>query len=92
MNQNKCETCTYYCQHYGFYNEKLFKIYCGHCTRFRIKNKKPDSESCENYVQANPLENYFATKEYLSKALLDYILGMELLPEIHYAEENEPDC
>ena len=36
-------------------------------------------------------ETAFVRKEYLSKVLLDYVLGLELLPEIHNLEEKT-DC
>ena len=36
---------------------------------------------------AESVENAFVTKEYLRKSLLEYILKLELLPEIYEAEE-----
>lgn len=87
MNQNTCNTCVYYRQHYVFNQCKIFRVYCGHCTYLNAKTKRPDSKICKNYMQADPDAMPFATKEYLSKALLEYVLNLELLPTIHDAEE-----
>jgi len=38
-------------------------------------------------VKSEPDEEAFATKEYLSKTLLEYLLKLELLPEIHDRKE-----
>ena len=40
---------------------------------------------CENYIYSPGYENAFASKEYLSKELLRYVLSLELLPEIEDA-------
>lgn len=82
MNKNTCNTCIHYYQHYTFDQNKIFKVYFGHCTCCKVRSKRPDSKICKNYVYAAPAENPFVTKEFLSKALLDYILNLELLPEI----------
>lgn len=82
MNQNTCNTCTHYRQHYTFDQRKIFRVYCGHCTYQKVKTKRPDSKACENYMHSDPSEKTFVTKEYLSKALLEYMLELELLPEI----------
>lgn len=88
MDKNFCKTCAYYRQHYTFDQRKIFRVYCGHCTYQKAKTKRPDSKACENYLLSESAENPFVTKEYLSKALLEYILGLELLPEIFNIEEK----
>ena len=85
MDQKTCSTCVYYRQHYVFDQRKIFRIYCGHCTHQKFEIKRPDSKICEEYIQSDPDERAFATKEYLSKALLEYMLKLELLPEIQDA-------
>lgn len=82
MNENKCGSCMYYRQHYAFDQRKIFRVYCGHCTFIKVKTKRPDSKICEYYQQADSDESAFVTKEYLSKELLNYMLNLELLPEI----------
>ena len=88
MNQSTCSSCVHYRQHYAFDQRKLFRVYCGHCTYLKAKIKRPDSKICENYTQTDPDEKAFVTKEYLSKVLLEYMLKLELLPEIHGAENE----
>lgn len=82
MNQNTCESCSHYIQHYTFDDQRFVRICCGHCTYGRVRVKKPDAKICENYIQAKSAAKPFATKEYLTKKLLDYVLRLELTPEI----------
>ena len=82
MNDRQCEECQYFRQHYTVDDKRIFRVYCGHCTRGRIKKKKPDTKACEYFASASPVEEFFVTKEYLSKELLQRVLGMELLPDI----------
>lgn len=86
MDQNTCSTCVYYQQHYALGQRKIFRVHCGHCIYTRVRKKRPNSKICENYVQADDSEKPFVTKEYLSKALLEYVLNLELLPEIYEAD------
>lgn len=88
MTQNTCGTCAHYRRHYVLDQRKIFRVYCGHCTYLKAKTKRPDSKICENYVQTAPDEEAFASKEYLSKTLLEYMLRLELLPEIHTGENK----
>ena len=82
MEKETCSTCAYYRQHYAFDARRIFRVYCGHCTFSRRKNRSPDAKRCEHYVLSEPDETAFVSKEYLSKALLAYVLGLELLPEV----------
>lgn len=50
--------------------------------------KRPDETVCEHYRQGASVESAFVTKEYLSKALIEYVLKLDLLPEIHDMEET----
>lgn len=82
MSDQCCSNCRNYLQHYTFNTRKIFQVYCGHCTLNTRKRKRPDSKACENFVPASAKEKSFVSKEYLSKELLQYILKLELLPEI----------
>lgn len=82
MDQNTCNTCAHYRQHYVLDQKKIFRIYCGHCTYGRTRTTRPNSKPCENYLQRDPDENAFVSKEFLSKALMEYMQKLELLPEI----------
>ena len=88
MRTNTCKSCTHYQQHYAFDQRKIFRVYCGHCTLRTVRKKLPDTAACENFSPAPPDENAFATKEYLSKTLLEYMLSLELLPEIYNAHNQ----
>ena len=85
MEKLICKNCAHFYQHYAFDNQQIFRIYCGHCALKHPKNKKPDAPACASFVPAPPDENAFATKEYLSKELLQYLLSLELLPKIEDA-------
>lgn len=44
-----CETCKYYCQHYGYaQGQGYYKIADGHCTEPRVKCRMP-FDMCERY-------------------------------------------
>lgn len=87
MDRTTCNSCAYYCRHYVFNQRKIFRVNCGHCTYSKPKTKRPAAKICENYTLSDPDEKAFATKEYLSKVLLEYVLKLELLPEIHDMED-----
>lgn len=82
MNNRMCKNCRYYRQHYTLDSRKIFRINCGHCTFSNPRRKRPDTVACENYVSRSVETNAFASKEYLSKELLKYVLELELLPDI----------
>ena len=52
-----------------------------------FQKQKPDTPACDQFDPAPPDESAFATKEYLSKELLQYLLSLELLPKIEDAAE-----
>lgn len=82
MNELYCKDCAHFHQHYALNNRQIFRVYCGHCTASRQKRRRPDAQACEYFSPAPPDEDAFVTKEYLSKELLQYLLRLELLPEI----------
>ena len=82
MENRVCGRCGHYLQHYGLTGGKLFRVHCGHCIFSKVRRKQPDTMACENFREAEPDENAFVSKEYLSKELLHYVLNMELLPDI----------
>ena len=81
MKNQTCKECDHFIQHYGLKKEKLYPIYLGHCCATRMRRRTPDAEACEHFVQRQEGDIY-VTKEYLTKALLDRVLNMELFPEI----------
>ncbi len=82
MEKLYCKNCAHYRQHYALDKRKIFRVNCGHCTFRKATRKRPDTVACDGFVSAPPDEDAFASKEYLSKELLQYLLHLELLPQI----------
>ena len=82
MSEKLCQNCKYFLQHFTLDERKIFRVYCGHCTFSRARQKRPDAKACENFAAGCAQEDTFVSKEYLSKELLQYMLNLELLPEI----------
>lgn len=82
MSDQCCTDCRYYLRHYTFDTRKIFCVHCGHCTFDRARRKQPDAKACEHFIPGVPAEDAFVSREYLSKELLEYVLRLELLPEI----------
>ena len=82
MEQKLCKNCEHYRQHYILRSRKIYRVYCGHCVMYPTKRRKPDTKGCESFVFTQPDEFAFASKEYLSKELLQYVLKLEILPKI----------
>ena len=88
LDEIYCKNCKHYRQHYTFDRERLFRVPCGHCVFQKVKRKAPDAKACEHYIFSPPDESAFASREYLSKELLKYVLNLPLLPAI---EDGESD-
>ena len=87
MEQATCSGCEHFLQHYALTDRKLLRVYCGHCTAGRAKHVKPDKKSCAQFHPGTPDVQAFASREYLSRELLQYVLNLPLLPEIENAPE-----
>ena len=91
MNDTTCASCVYYKQHYILDGKKIIRIFCGHCT-LKKKNsfhrsRRSFAPICEEYIPGTSDEEAFVSQEYLSKALLDRVLNLPLLPTI---EDDAP--
>ena len=86
MEEKECRNCAFYLQHFTMSKGKIIRVFCGHCTKRCYKRRLPDAKSCELFQPGTLPEEAFVSKEYLSKELLQYVLRMELLPEIHEQE------
>ena len=90
MENKYCKNCAKFHQHYSLDDKKLFQVFCRHCTAaHRTRKRQPDTPACDHFVPAPPSETPFVTKEYLSKALLEYMLQLELLPQIPDTPEQK---
>ena len=81
MDDNVCKNCEHFRQHYSLDSKKIFPVFCGHCVFDRPKTKRP-FQSCKNFMRRESQEDPFVSKEYLSKELLKYMMGLELFPGI----------
>ena len=81
MDNLLCKDCKHYMQHYGLNKNGFFWLNCGHCTHLRAGHRCPDQKACKNFIPGENREKAFASKEYLTKALLDKVLTLPLLPE-----------
>lgn len=82
MNDPTCKNCKHFRQHYGLDERRLFRVYCGHCVLSRTTKKRPDSPGCAQFEPGPDPADAFVSKAYLSRELLQYVLNMELLPEV----------
>ena len=87
MDQEVCENCVHYHRHYVLDEREFLRAGCGHCGLGKLQRKLPDASACDRYVPGPPRENVPAAKQYLSKALLGYLLSLKPLPEIMDLEE-----
>ena len=86
MSKTQCKDCKFFVQHYGLNQRKLFRLNCGHCiTIHKMRQKRPDALSCDNFQPGPTDQEAFVSKEYLSKELLHYVLSLDLLPELQDA-------
>ena len=84
LEKNYCKQCEYYLQHYTFVKGRTIMVYCGHCTYGTARRRHPDKNACEAFASKAGAE-VFVSKEYLTKALLQRVLDMDLLPPIEDA-------
>ena len=88
LDKKCCKDCKHFSQHYALDSRQIFRIHCGHCKIYPPKSKKPNAAACESFVPGTPPEEAFVSREYLSKQLLQYMLQLDLLPEITPADES----
>ena len=89
MKETTCKNCKNFHQHYALDGQKLHWVDCGHCGVERTRSKKPDAMICKNFSPTEPDEAAFVNKEYLSKALLQYMMNLELLPNIERPSQDD---
>ena len=89
MQEYTCNTCANYRQHYTFDQQKIFRVFCGHCVFPKVKTVRPFKKSCAFYEPGGEDLDAFVSKEFLSKSLLEYMLKLDLLPNI---EDEACNC
>ena len=56
--------------------------------KLKLRNKQACGKICQNYEYQEPVEDRYIDKEYLSKALLQKVLTMDLLPAMDIKEDT----
>ena len=82
MEEKICRQCAHFRQHYAVSEGRVFRVYCGHCVVAKPRRKRPDAKGCAQFTPGEKDTDVFADKEYLTKALLRYVMEMELFPKI----------
>ena len=83
MEEKTCAMCAHYFQHYTLTERGLVGVCCGHCGVSVQRKPTPDRKSCDDFLPGGKdRKELFASKQYLTKKLLQHVLDMELLPEI----------
>ncbi|MDY3618429.1 hypothetical protein [Agathobaculum sp.] len=49
MNEQTCENCKYFYQHYVKLPKRFTTANCGHCVYPRMKKRTPDNPACEYF-------------------------------------------
>lgn len=82
MDKEFCRECKEYVQHYGIFDGKIRKVYCGHCKQIRSKAKRPDDVACPSFVSGTPEDEKLVSREFLTKELLKRVLEMNLWSDV----------
>jgi len=51
MNMLQCKHCIHFHQHYILSSHRCSTVHCGHCTKPRIKHRKPDAPACSHFQE-----------------------------------------
>ena len=82
MTKPVCKDCKNFIQHYALIDGKIKRVFCGHCTQRGVRKRDPYAAVCGHFAPGPEDTEAFATKEYLSKKLVEHFCSLELLPEI----------
>lgn len=85
METTICRNCEHFHLHYTLDQYQATPLDCGHCSYPRLKKRRPSAPACVHYAkQKAPKELPDREKvlSFLTVDLLEYILGLELPPEV----------
>jgi len=85
MDTPSCKTCEHFIQHYYLDEQYCTTVDCGHCCYPRLKYRKPNTPACKHYVKMEKpprIPDRNGAIHFLTVELLEYILKLELPPEI----------
>ena len=88
METKICRNCNYFHQHYVIDDQRYMAVPCGHCSKPRLKPRKPSAKVCAHFSQRTvpaPLPDRSEVVNFLSKRMLqqmlERILELPLPPE-----------
>lgn len=85
MTQATCRNCTHFHQHYTLDKQSCSAIDCGHCDCPRLRHRAASAAPCGRFaprVDPPELPDRKDVVHYLTTEVLQYILNLELPPEI----------
>ena len=84
MAEQSCGKCAHFRQHYVLTSRRAVAVNCGHCTHPRMKTRKPDAKACIHFVEQTEQDvpDRMEVIRYLNTEVLQFVLGLELPPEI----------
>lgn len=84
MNKNTCGQCGHFRRHYVLDEQSCTAVCCGHCVFPRVKNRRPDTPSCQYFVAEE--RKLPAHKHFLTIELIRWVQSLEMPPEIQMDE------
>ena len=84
MEQNTCQDCVHFKQHYHLTERYGFWVDCGHCVFPGIKHRKASAKACERFSEREKPDqpDREKTLRYLTTDILKWIMELELPPVI----------
>ena len=84
MEKETCSLCAHFHQHYILDSQRCTTVNCGHCTKPRIKHRKPDAPACAYFAECTDrdLPDRSQVIHFLTTKFLEEVLKKPLPPEI----------
>ena len=84
MEKNTCGQCGHFYQHYVLDDQSAIRVCCGHWVFPRLKNRRPDTPACGNFVAGE--RKLPESKHFLTMELIRWVQGLEFPPEVREGE------
>lgn len=90
MKEETCKHCKYFYQHYVVDDMRRTPVNCGHCSKPRLKHRRPNTRACGNFREREgdvPLPDRPRVIDFLTVDMLEYILSLKLPPVMDKEEK-----
>lgn len=74
MDNETCRACKYFMQHYIISENRLVRIFSGHCTQSVKKKNHTNTKACEMFTSCAADIPRIGSRRYLARLLLEYAL------------------